>query len=183
MYYTRKELLDRKWELADIQAFPHDKIKKSETGRGRPSYLYLVSRVEQKEKGLTVDLSEIHLAPIATPIVPSLPAIESLDTGKVSGPDPFNPFVFVHVGDSKPIPCSVPQAIREPMSQSAPLKALRNAVSGAIERGEAVAIEGITAPIRTPQNPNAVKLDLKKLGKGAKVILVDAEGNETLYQG
>jgi hypothetical protein len=65
MYLTRKEILSRGpfWDPSKVASFPHDMVKKSDTGRGRPSYLYLQSRVEAFERGESIPSALVEALP------------------------------------------------------------------------------------------------------------------------
>jgi hypothetical protein len=163
-YLTRKEILARGafWDLTRVQGFAHDKIKKSETGRGRPSYLYLESRVEAFERGESI-ASELEALPKKVLIVVGeltddhktfLDAFDRAKPGEgLPGIDsPKAPTPRASVFNEGPRTVSVVRPIVQPARANAAPK---------------------HSPLTFPPTPKGEKPTIK-------LVVVDSDGKETL---
>lgn len=110
VYYNRADMLAKGWTITDVQKFPHDKTKRSETGRGRPSYLYLETRVNDFKATGKCQPSELEVAS----------AVETIN--RAASQSAFKPKLFM-VERPDPIPaiCTKPQAISEPVPAPKPV--------------------------------------------------------------
>ena len=162
-YLSRKDLLLRpNWDLTRVQAFAHDRVKKSDTGRGRPSYLYLQSRVEAFERGENTPSELESVAPKKVLIVGELTDghktfLDVFDKAKpgegLPGIDaPKAPSMHASVFNEGPARVSVVKPIVPPTITEAIIK---------------------HAPIVVPPTPKGTKPHIT-------LITVDDEGKETI---
>jgi hypothetical protein len=164
-YLTRKDLLSRpNWDLTRIQGFQHDQVKKSETGRGRPSYLYLQSRVEAFERGESIP-SELQEAgkPVKCPIAETVKKVFNTPMGPIEG-----------------LPQSLVDAINKEKSKS-----IHSTVFNEGPKRVSVVPPGIVEAIKA-HAPKHSPLVFPPTPKGErpriKLVVVDAEGRESLVQ-
>ena len=152
-YLTRKDILARGafWDLAKVQNFAHDLVRKSESGRGRPSYLYLLTRVEAFERGESVPSEFVGALP--TPKGKAIDLEDRLDKALASA-DKASSAPSIHASvfnEGTRIVSRVPPAIITAIRENAPRH----------------------APILVPPTPRGVKPHIT-------LITVDDDGKESI---